>query len=107
MPQVRTLSLGPLHYLEWYTYSLGVGENPKHHAEGDVWTHTMMVLDEAAQYRDRVANPFGLMLAAITHDFGKAVCTEVVTGEVHAYDHETKGLPLAEAFLLRITNEKS
>lgn len=64
---------------------IGVEQNPKHHAEGDVWTHTMMVLDEAAQYRDRIVNLFGLMLAAVTHDFGKTICTEIVNGEVHVY----------------------
>ena len=45
------------------------------------------------------------MLAAVCHDFGKAVCTEEKNGVLHAYEHETKGLPLAEAFLRRITAE--
>lgn len=85
---------------------IGVEQSPKHHAEGDVWTHTMMVLDAAVNFREKVENPLGLMLAAITHDFGKAVCTEVIKGEIHAYGHEIKGLPLAERFLSRITNEK-
>lgn len=83
----------------------GVPQNPKHHAEGDVWTHTMMVIDEAASFRDAVSNPFGFMLAAVTHDFGKAICTEVVKGELHAYEHESKGLPLIKRFLERITGE--
>ena len=84
---------------------IGIEQNPKHHSEGDVWTHTMMVLDCAAGYRDKVEEPFGFMLAALTHDFGKAVCTEVINGEIHAYEHETKGLPIIERFLRRITNE--
>lgn len=83
----------------------GVVQSPKHHAEGDVWTHTMMVIDEAVRYRDKAENPFGFMLAAVSHDFGKAVCTEVVNGEIHAYEHEVKGLPLIRSFLCRITNE--
>jgi len=84
---------------------IGIAQNPKHHSEGDVWIHTMMVLDEAVKYRERVQNPFAFMLSAITHDFGKAVCTERINGEIHSYDHETKGLPIAEAFIKRITNE--
>jgi len=84
---------------------IGVEQNPKYHSEGDVWTHTMLVLDEAAKFRDKVSNPFGFMLSALTHDFGKAVCTELINGELHAYAHETKGLPIAESFLRRITNE--
>lgn len=84
---------------------IGVPQNPRYHAEGDVWTHTMMVLDEAAKLRDRTANAYGFMLAALTHDFGKTVCTEEKNGVLHAYQHETKGLPLAETFLRRFTEE--
>ena len=84
---------------------IGVEQNPKFHAEGDVWTHTMMVLDAAARLRDRTAQPYWFMLSAVTHDFGKAVCTEFVKGAIHAYEHESKGLPIAETFLRRITSE--
>lgn len=85
---------------------IGVPQNPVYHAEGDVWTHTMMVLDEAAKLRDRASNPYWFMLSAVVHDFGKAVCTEEKDGVLHAYLHEIKGLPLAEAFLRRITGER-
>ena len=85
---------------------IGVPQNPVYHAEGDVWNHTMMVLDEAAKLRDRASNPYWFMLSAVVHDFGKAVCTEEKDGVLHAYLHETKGLPLAEAFLRRITGER-
>lgn len=84
---------------------IGVPQNPKYHSEGDVWTHTMMVLDEAAKLRHRVREPFWFMLAAVTHDFGKAVCTEEKNGVLHSYKHELHGLPLAESFLRRITTE--
>ena len=84
---------------------IGVQQNPVYHSEGDVWTHTMMVLDEAAKLRHRAENPYWFMLSAVTHDFGKAVCTEEKDGVLHAYLHEVKGLPLAENFLRRITGE--
>ena len=84
---------------------IGVPQNPRFHAEGDVWTHTMMVLDEAARLRHRAADPYWFMLSALTHDFGKAICTEEKDGVLHAYQHEIRGLPLAETFLLRITKE--
>jgi len=84
---------------------IGVQQNPTYHAEGDVWNHTMMVLDEAAGFRERVENPLWLMLAALTHDFGKALCTEDIDGVLHAYAHEELGVPEAERFLERITNE--
>ncbi len=84
---------------------IGVPQNPKHHAEGDAWAHTMLVLDEAAALREGVPQPLALMLAALTHDFGKALCTEAIDGELHAYNHETQGLPRAERFLRRLTRE--
>ena len=84
---------------------IGVEQNPDYHAEGDVFTHTMMVLDEAAKYRDDTSEPFAFMLTALCHDFGKAVCTAEIDGKLCSRHHETLGLPLAERFLLRLTNE--
>ena len=84
---------------------IGVEQNPKHHSEGDVWVHTMMVLDEAAKLKDYASDKLGFMLSALTHDFGKAICTEVIDGEIHSYGHEIKGLPLVESFMKRLTNE--
>ncbi|MBR5542651.1 MAG: tRNA nucleotidyltransferase [Oscillospiraceae bacterium] len=95
---------------EWFSELsdlIGIPQNRKYHAEGDVWVHTMMVLDAAAKYRDRAENPFGFMLAALVHDFGKAVCTECIDGTIHAYGHEEKGIPIARRFLERITGEKN
>ena len=85
---------------------IGVEQDPVYHPEGDVWVHTMEVLDRAAEYRDRVSDPYSFMLLALTHDLGKAVTTEFVKGRIHAYDHENKGLPIAETFVRRITGEK-
>jgi tRNA nucleotidyltransferase (CCA-adding enzyme) len=86
---------------------IGVEQNVKHHSEGDVWVHTMMVLDEAAKRRASAKKPLVFMLAALTHDFGKAVCTQNIDGEIHAYGHETEGLPIIKNFLDRITNENA
>ena len=84
---------------------IGVEQSPVYHTEGDVWNHTMMVIDEAAKMRDKVTYPLGFMLCALAHDFGKAVSTQVIGGKIHAYAHEVKGLPLIDVFLKRITKE--
>ena len=84
---------------------IGIPQPPRYHAEGDVWKHTMMVLDEAAKLRHRVQNPYAFMLSALVHDFGKALCTEEVGGILHAYGHENAGLGPAEAFIKRLTSE--
>lgn len=85
---------------------IGLEQDPKFHPEGDVWTHTMEVLDRAAAYRSVAEKPYAFMLLALTHDFGKALTTEKINGRIHSYDHEIKGLTLIEEFLRRITNEK-
>ena len=85
---------------------VGVPQRPDAHPEGDVWAHTMQVLDAAAALRDAAREPLGLMLSALCHDFGKADTTESMDGVLHAYGHEKAGLPPAERFLGRLTGEK-
>ena len=86
---------------------IGIPQDPVFHPEGDVWTHTMEVLDRATGYRDQAENAYGLMLLALTHDLGKIVTTEEINGRIHAYGHETEGLPIVETFLRRIVSEKA
>ena len=85
---------------------IGVPQNQIHHREGDVWTHTLLVADQAAKRRDIVKNPAGFMLSALCHDFGKAVATEETDGVIHSYRHEKEGLPLVRSFLERFTEDR-
>ena len=86
--------------------TVGLEQDPVFHPEGDVWTHTMEVIDRAAGFRGDVSDPYAFLLFALTHDLGKIDTTARVNGRIHAYEHETKGLPRVEAFLRRLTNEK-
>ena len=86
--------------------TIGLEQDPVFHPEGDVWTHTMEVIDRAAAFRDLVSEPYRFMLLALTHDLGKIVTTEEKNGRIHAYEHESKGMPLVEAFISRLTGEK-
>lgn len=96
--------------LDFWFYELkkliGVKQNENYHKEGDVWTHTMMVLDEAAKVRDTVSCPLYFMISALVHDLGKPEATEIKDGVAHAYMHEIKGLKYVESFLKRLTNER-
>lgn len=85
----------------------GVPQSVRFHPEGDVWTHTMLVLDMAASLREGATQPLSFMLSALCHDFGKIVTTEYFKGDYHAYEHEQKGLPLVERFLSRLSGEKA
>lgn len=84
---------------------IGLPQNPAFHPEGDVWVHTMQVLDAAAELRAESRHPLWFMLAALCHDMGKVVTTEEIGGVFHAYQHEKAGLPLVRAFLGRMTRE--
>lgn len=68
---------------------IGVPQSPIHHPEGDVWTHTMLVLDEAAKLKDSTSNPYGFMLTALFHDLGKAEKTTIEEdGRIRSIGHE-------------------
>lgn len=87
---------------------VGVPQNPAYHPEGDVFEHTMLVVDCAASLREKAHNPLGFMLAALTHDLGKAVATEVrEDGKVTAYGHELEGRPACRALMGRLTDDRA
>lgn len=86
---------------------IGVEQNPKFHPEGDVFEHTMLVIDAAAALRERAEQPLGFMLSALMHDIGKIVATAVQEdGRITAYGHEVQGLPLVEQQMKRLTNHQ-
>ena len=84
---------------------IGIQQDPTHHPEGDVWEHTMQVIDQAALMRENAAHPMWFMLSALCHDFGKIDTTTMENGRIHAYGHEKAGLLHAKSFLQRITSE--
>ena len=85
---------------------VGVPQNPLYHPEGDVFEHTMLVVDCAAALREKAKNPLGFMLSALTHDLGKAIATQVQPGgKITAYGHEVAGLPLCRDLLGRLTDD--
>ena len=86
---------------------IGIEQDAKYHPEGDVWVHTMEVIDRAAKHRNKASDAFNFMLLALTHDLGKIVTTEKDGDRIHSIDHERKGLPLVKSFTDHITRDKS
>ena len=81
---------------------IGVIQSPIHHPEGDVFNHTMMVIDEAAKLKNKAKNPIGFMYSALCHDFGKVITTTTKEdGKIISYNHERAGLKLVRKFLNR------
>lgn len=74
-------------------------QNLEYHPEGNVWNHTMMVVDEAAARRDSSEKPRVFMWAALLHDIGKGPTTKIRKGKITSYDHDEVGERMAREFL--------
>ncbi len=85
---------------------IGVNQEPTHHPEGDVYTHTMMVLDQAAKCRNEVSNPEYFMISALCHDFGKPFVTQYNESKQkwQAIGHDAEGVKPTRDFINRIYN---
>lgn len=83
-----------------------VEQSKKHHPEGNVWNHTMMVIDEAAKVREKSHDSMVFMWASLLHDIGKPDTTKVRKGRITSYDHDVVGAKLSEKFLNYYTKDK-
>ena len=79
-------------------------QEPDWHPEGDVWIHTLMVIDEARERNGDLDRPrlATVMLAAVCHDFGKPSTTAVIDGRIRSLGHEEAGVAPATALLDRL-----
>jgi len=84
---------------------IGCYQNPEWHPEGDVWEHTLRVVDFAAVAKEYIPEDWQLtfMFGALCHDIGKPLTTD---SEGKSPGHDIAGVPVAEKFMRRITNDK-
>ncbi|MFA5502543.1 MAG: HD domain-containing protein [Sulfurovaceae bacterium] len=85
---------------------VGLHQSPIYHPEGDVWTHTMMALDEMAKLKtgdDKKDEK--LLWAILCHDFGKTTHTQIENDKITAIGHEKAGVEVVYSFMSRLTNE--
>ena len=83
----------------------GCPQDPSWHPEGDVWTHTLLVVDQAAriavrdglQGRERAV----LLFAALCHDLGKPPSTAVIDGHIRSYGHAER-VDIVASFLDKV-----
>lgn len=73
---------------------VGCEQEPEWHPEGDVWTHTLMVTDQARALNGDLPRPrlLTVMLGAVCHDLGKPSTTAVIDGRIRSMDHEQAGV---------------
>ena len=87
---------------------IDVPQDPTWHPEGCVWTHTLMVVDEAAKLRvSEEKADLVLMFGALCHDFGKPETTIWKDGHWRSPAHDVLGMQPTEKFLRRLTDEAS
>jgi tRNA nucleotidyltransferase (CCA-adding enzyme) len=82
----------------------GCEQEPEWHPEGDVWVHTLQVIDEARTRLDGLERPhqIAVMLGAVCHDLGKPVTTAFIDGRIRSMNHEEMGVEPTNAFLDRL-----
>ena len=94
------LKCGILEQLHPLLHALvGCRQEKSHHPEGDVFEHTMLVVDQCRLRMKDSGNPQALMLAALLHDIGKPVTIGHHKGKVTSYGHDVIGSKMAASFL--------
>ena len=74
----------------------GVEQPKEFHPEGDVFTHTLLMLSH-------MVNPsLELAWSVLLHDVGKPVTRRVIDGRARFYSHEVKGGEMAEEIMTRL-----
>ncbi len=83
---------------------IGCPQDPEWHPEGDVWTHTLMVIDQARLRIDELdrGHAVAMMLGAVCHDLGKPATTAVIDGRIRSPGHEEQGVKPAVTLLDRL-----
>ena len=82
---------------------IGCPQDEEWHPEGDVWIHSLMVADQAAQIVARSElleeDKLIVMAGALCHDFGKPATTMVKDGRIKSPGHEQAGEEPTRQFL--------
>ena len=94
---------GLLRFLPEVAALVGVPQDPEHHPEGDVFEHTLLVLDQAALAPVDAAGRPAFLFAALCHDLGKPATTRVrESGRITSWGHDAEGAKIARGFLERL-----
>jgi tRNA nucleotidyltransferase (CCA-adding enzyme) len=83
---------------------VGCPQEPEWHPEGDVWVHTLLVVDQAHTRIGDLdpARQVVVMLGALCHDLGKPPTTAFVDGRIRSLDHEQAGVAPATSLMDRL-----
>ncbi len=82
-----------------------IEQNLQYHKEGNVFNHTMLVIDEASKLRSKSEDKLVLMLSALLHDIGKLTTTKMRKGRWTSYNHDKESSKMVYNFLDGIEDE--
>jgi tRNA nucleotidyltransferase (CCA-adding enzyme) len=84
--------------------TVGCPQDPEWHPEGDVWVHTLMVMDQARAANGDLDRPrlAAVMLGAMCHDLGKPATTAMIDGRLRSPNHEQAGVEPTLSLLDRL-----
>ena len=87
------------HFLPEFLPLIGCEQPPEWHPEGDVYIHTLIMLDMLAEDA-----PLDLCLAVLLHDIAKPPCRTIDddTGRIRFNGHDAMGAEMAESILRRL-----
>lgn len=80
----------------------GVAQSREFHPEGDVWVHTLLLLDQLPP-----SVPETLALGALLHDVGKPDTAGVHEGRITFYGHTARGAEMAIAICQRLRRSRA
>lgn len=88
---------------------IGCEQDAEWHPEGDVWVHTLHCMDAFARERiDDEREDLIVGLGVLCHDMGKPNTSfKEDGGRIRSPGHDIEGVPIAEKFLRRMTEEKA
>ena len=75
----------------------GVEQSPEHHPEGDVWTHTLLLLENLPAMASVT-----LAMGALLHDIGKPATFERGPDRIRFYGHVEAGVEIGEKICRRL-----
>ncbi len=80
----------------------GVAQSPDYHPEGDVWQHTLLLLQQLP-----AGAPESLALGALLHDVAKPLCAGRKGERITFYGHPAVGADLAVAICQRLRRSRT